>query len=211
MTSPREQGSTHERIEELLAWHVNGTLEAAEARAVEAHLAGCVACRAEAAYLRELAALVQAPEALPLSPGRGLAALEGRLEGGVRRLPRTRRPWVGALLVAQAAGILLLLGILVARRESGPPVYRTLTSPPQAGLALPRGGFHVLFRDGTSEEEVRELLTELRLAIVDGPSPVGVYTVAPRAKVTDGAALLAALRDHPAVRFAAPVTATQPP
>lgn len=48
----------HDEVRELLPWWANRTLEVDERRAVEAHLASCGACRAEAADERRLVALL---------------------------------------------------------------------------------------------------------------------------------------------------------
>ncbi|MGH9944664.1 MAG: zf-HC2 domain-containing protein, partial [Pyrinomonadaceae bacterium] len=58
---------THEETTELLTVHALDVLDADERRALEAHLAGCVACRAEAVAWREVAASLAyaAPEVVP--------------------------------------------------------------------------------------------------------------------------------------------------
>src|SRR6185503_8889039 len=60
--------AVHERVQELLPWYVNGTLDEREAREVERHLFSCPGCEKEAAQCRALAAAVSAPETEPWSP-----------------------------------------------------------------------------------------------------------------------------------------------
>lgn len=62
----------------------------------------------------------------------------------------------------------------------------------------------MIFNDGRSEREVRDLLAQLHLRIVDGPTDAGAYTLA----VDDSAgrdAVVAALRRHAAVKLVLPV------
>ncbi|HEX5758721.1 MAG TPA: zf-HC2 domain-containing protein, partial [Thermoanaerobaculia bacterium] len=53
---------THEQLERLLPWYVNGTLEAGERAALEAHLAACARCRGEVAREEGLAAALRGAE-----------------------------------------------------------------------------------------------------------------------------------------------------
>lgn len=199
--------SEHEEIWELLPWHVNGTLEEREARRVERHLAHCLPCHAELGRQRELASLVQAPEALPLSPGHGLARLEGRL-APTRRLTARRRSGWSWLALAEAAIIVVLLSAVFAQRRPPALPQATFETLGDAAPALDRASgpvYRALFAESASERELRELLAGLDLRIVDGPSPVGLFTLELTAGTRDPrapAAVLASLRAHDAVRFA---------
>jgi hypothetical protein len=51
----------HRRVQALLPWHVNGTLDQAEAARVEAHIDSCARCQADAALQRRLRALTDSP------------------------------------------------------------------------------------------------------------------------------------------------------
>jgi anti-sigma factor RsiW len=100
---------------------VDGALPAAEAEAVRAHLAGCAACRAEAARLRSAAALLGAlPPPPPPSPAFA-ARLEARLEaergrrrGVLARLLGERRRFV---LPAAAAAAAALVAVITIRSD----------------------------------------------------------------------------------------------
>src|SRR5262245_56700406 len=87
----------HRRAWDLLPWYVNGTLAAGERRAVEEHLAGCAACRDEAARCRETeAAVLAAGEVAPSPHPARLARLMERIEQAeadeaAARLPSGRR------------------------------------------------------------------------------------------------------------------------
>lgn len=201
----------HRRVFELLPWFANGTLEPAERRGVEEHLAACRECTEELARCRELAeavraATVPAPAPHPVQL-RGLLAridqLPARPPGWrarLRRLPTRGR--LGALVLLQSAAVLiLLLGPHVRTPASlDPAPYRTLSSatPAVAGPSL-----RVVFAEGATLGEIRVLLGELTGEITAGPSRHGVCTVRLGPGVEPETAL-ARLRSSSAVVFAEP-------
>lgn len=97
---------------------VDGALAPAEAEAVRAHLAGCPACRAEAARLRAAAALLAAlPPPPPPSPAFA-ARLEARLEaerargqGLLGRLLGRRARFALPLAAAAAAAVVAVVSV----------------------------------------------------------------------------------------------------
>ncbi|WP_413248668.1 anti-sigma factor family protein [Sinomonas flava] len=101
---------SHDDLRMSLGAYVLGALEPGEARDVEAHLAGCPACRAELASLETLPALLDAvplerAEALAHDGGRAPepAAAPGALLARVARRRRARTlAWAGALAAAAA-------------------------------------------------------------------------------------------------------------
>ncbi|HEY6097876.1 MAG TPA: zf-HC2 domain-containing protein [Anaeromyxobacter sp.] len=104
----------------LVSLHAAGALDAAETARVEAHLAGCAACRAEAGELAaalSLAALPPASEA----ERRALADLPGRTIATLRRSERRRsfakRVAVGFAAAAAAAALVLAPAVV---RKSAP-------------------------------------------------------------------------------------------
>jgi len=127
-------------MEVQLNEYVDGTLAASHRVAVEDHLAGCTACRAAVAELRELAAEARN---LPSSiePARDLwAGVEARI------VPKTWR----RLALTAAAVVALALGI-----------YRLL--PPSTALDRPAGVGWVALQadfDRSSDELSRTLETE---------------------------------------------------
>ncbi|NOU21058.1 MAG: zf-HC2 domain-containing protein, partial [Methyloglobulus sp.] len=50
--------SAHQELSELLPWYVNKTLQRAELKAVEDHLAVCLTCKRELIQLQKLAQAV---------------------------------------------------------------------------------------------------------------------------------------------------------
>ncbi len=214
----------HQAAWESLPWYVNGTLEGPELVVVERHVKSCVACRAELKYLRELGGLLHTAEELPLTPAQGLSAVMARIDTAERGEPARAelpsltqriRSWIEPLyqaspgirhaLLAQAAAILLLVGIIawtVAQAPSAP--YQTL-SDVGALPVDPRANLRVVFAPQTPESQIREILGSVRGEIISGPTPLGVYTVtAPVSEHPDhtAKAVLEELHAQPEITFA---------
>ena len=123
---------------------------------------------------------------------------------------RSLPPLIRWTLVTQSALTLMLVGLLVWQTPWAPErFYHTLVSS-SARTAPQRIQIQVVFADEITEKELRTLLTSVGGTIVQGPSALGVYTVAipltGRAPAQLGP-VLEVLRAHPHVRFAEP-TAT---
>jgi anti-sigma factor RsiW len=237
MTASADQ-RRHLRIQELLPWWVNGTLEEAEAAEVAEHLETCAPCREEEGRCRRLGALVAAAEEIapvphPTHLERLLSTIAEEEGGGRRRrwnalgLPR----WLQAtpatarwLLAAQGLAVLALAAgltvVLFAPRASDPsagdPVtveepaqFRALADPEPVEPSRP--ALRVVYSPGTAEAEIRDLLLELGAEIVGGPTRLGSYTIAvPGGVDADPVELvLDHLRGSPMVRLAEPVAARE--
>jgi len=183
----------HPDVWELLPWYVNATLEGPELERVTARLSSCPSCRAELDRCRELAAAIRAqPEpawtASPERLARGLArvhALErAKGQSGRESLFREIGRWLGLTpprirwVLAAEAALVVLLAVAVtwqatARLGSS---YRTLAGE-TAGRSAEAGDLRVVFAASMTERELRELLMRIDARIVDGPSPMGVYTL----------------------------------
>jgi hypothetical protein len=116
---------------------------------------------------------------------------------------RARRP---AALLAAAAGVILLLGAallatLPAARHGETAPFRTVS---EATTPAPAGAIRAVFAGEMTVSQLQALLDGTGLNIVAGPTASGVYTLGLSAEGGDGDAALAALRTHPAVRFAEP-------
>ncbi len=232
---------THRRIWDLLPWYVNGTLAAADQERVEEHAAGCRRCREEVETCRRTAVTVKglggvAPSPHPVQLQRVLARIDEaerrqgeereeprhaglRLLGGPGRAVRaliaaTPRPLRGAL-VAQAAMIVLLVGVLVwgelrPAPRPAPAVYQTLSDP---APAPPPGGtvaLRLMFSPRATEKEIRDLLLAVHGEITSGPSPFGVYTVEVTVAGNPESVVLTRLRSDSVVTLAEPVAGGAP-
>jgi hypothetical protein len=105
------------------------------------------------------------------------------------------------MLVTQGALIVLLVGVVAWQASPLSAPYRTL-SRAEDRASLGQAWIRVVFADDITAGELRMLLGSVGGRIVDGPSPLGVYTVA-----VAGAAstVLETVRAHPKVRLAEPV------
>lgn len=215
----RVDRTDHQATWESLPWYVNGTLEGTELEQVEQHVQSCVACRAELSYLRELGALVHTAEQFPLTPAVGLAALIERIDradsGAEAPFPRGIRSWMAPVyraspgirraLVAQAAAILLLLGLVAWTTGRQPAAVHHTLADVDAPVVDSRAHLRVVFLPDAPEARIREILGSVGGEIVSGPSALGVYTVAaPISGQPDEtvASLLATLRAQPEITFA---------
>src|SRR6202012_2249105 len=134
-------GDPHQQVQTLLPWYMNGTLDAGEVAAVEAHLAECGECRDDLAVER---AIGQDMAGVPLDIDRGWAAMRNRIERSPQpdaaspeeptNVVPLRRNWlqrsvpVRWALAAQAAAAVLILGAgpLMMPMAAPEPLYHAL-------------------------------------------------------------------------------------
>jgi hypothetical protein len=202
----RLRGSPHERVQQLLPWYVNGTLEADEAAMVEAHLAECAECRADLAAEQVLAREVAA---LPLDVEHAWSMLSERIDaaGPPRRLaepvPFLRRKvaigWALGGPLAAAAAVAFAVAVVPGVPSPAGQTYRALGSAPTAAP----GNALVMFKPDARDSDLRGALTKAGARIVDGPTASGAYVVriapAGRAQALDG------LRAVPQIVLAEPI------
>lgn len=194
----------HKTVIELLPWFVNGTLSEDERRAVEHHLRDCLPCRATLKDERRLAAAMQPGTTADEEAERNFHRLLDALDRGdlPRRNVSRRAPALPRTAAAAAALLLVAIGAVSwlitdrGRAPSEPAEYATAAdSPSESGRQV-----DIVFADGVTEAQIRDLLTTIGGTIVSGPSGVGRYTI----RVEDQEpldALIARLKKDPRIRL----------
>lgn len=215
MTNNRGAGeSDHEEVAGLIPWYVNSSLSDQERLKVDAHIAGCAACRAELLAEQQIFDRISGAPAVEYMPAASLKRLQARLDilqsptpaldaaespaAGIRRVPT--QGWKAASIAVMAISISLLLADrwVQFRAQQAAPSYRTVTSsPPRARDEVIRA----VFAPTITLVEMQAILEEAQLRIVSGPTEAGVYSLAANSGRPVRASL-ALLRQHPAVRFA---------
>lgn len=137
---------------------------------------------------------------------------------GLAGLLRATPPLARGALVAQLVLLVALAGLLVRQSplpdEATPasavtappaPAYETLSeSAPAPATPETTARLRLVFAEGTTEQEARNLLLGIRGQIVAGPSALGVYTVEVPAGPDPLEKVLAHLRAQPRVSLAEP-------
>jgi Putative zinc-finger len=139
----------------------------------------------------------RAPEASP-------EAGAGRRRGARASLLRATPVAVRWVLAGQVAALLALV-LLTVTFAFGParpgPRYVTLSAPSPAAV---RPQVRLIFSETATGKEIRDVLLRTGGRLVDGPSPIGAYTLELAAADSPGS-ILAYLRAQRIVRFAEPV------
>jgi predicted anti-sigma-YlaC factor YlaD len=158
-----------EDIAVLISLRAVGGLTDAESARVEAHLATCERCRAEADADAEVLALARLPpaseaeqRAAAVRPTRALAAFRGRVARRAR--------WVrySAVLAVAAAAVLAILAPAYLRRPHGPrqPTAAQVATWEAPDLQTLWDDTSVLDLDGTSSSDAADV-TDAALAAAD--------------------------------------------
>ncbi|WP_082579916.1 zf-HC2 domain-containing protein [Pelomonas sp. Root1444] len=191
----------HVAIQALLPWYARGQLGVEEMGEVQQHLLHCQACRNELAAELPMQTLLTMGDALPQGGDveAGLAKMRAKLP---RPAAATRAPrWMPWALGLQGAAVAMLLGLWLQARDDA-PAYQGLSAPvdsaPVAADAL------VMFKPGTSEQALRELLQAEGASVVAGPTETGAWLLRVQAQG------LAALRASPLVALAEPLQPGSP-
>jgi Putative zinc-finger len=221
----------HQLAAEQIPWYVNGTLEAAAASRLAAHLDGCAQCRGDYEAQVRLFEGMQADGTLVFAAEPSFQKLMGRIGDGadartllgdaptpaapVRSLPPRRRAsvgvtqWLAAAMVLEAVGLGYGAWAWHVHTASAAP-YATLTSAEPSYRSSAR--VRVVFRSGLSVQGLGVLLRQEGAHIIDGPTSANVYTLGFAGTALTPDVLerrAAALRANADVLFAEPQNAPQ--
>jgi len=219
----RLHGDPHKQAQTLLPWYVNGSLDPAEHAEVDAHVRDCPECQADLKLERALGAEIAN---LPIDMDMGWANLRARVlkqetvleqeeavqQGAASQPSRRasaawrqsraflRRPVaVGWAFAAQAASLILVVGVGAAFTLQTRPVYHTLGAAPSAAV----GNIVVVFKPTTPEQALRGALNQSGARLVDGPTVSDAYIL--HVKASDRATALTRLRADADVVLAEPI------
>lgn len=196
----------HDRVWENLPWFANNTLGDEERRESASHLSICLVCRREVDGLK---ALHEAMASRNLEPQceSALDRLHERLDESTRATPAV--PWAAAAVLAIVTGLAGLININsgLMGSVSGNNAYMTLGARTTQLIDNKIVTARIVFDEGVTEFQLRELLLSAEAEMVDGPTARGAYTIA-MPKVRRGEDLQAAvakLRDSDRVLFVEPI------
>ena len=185
----------HDEIIELLPWYANQTLDENERREVETHLITCPECAREVESLSTMQKAVvetenQEPSLPPLALNRALAQIEDYERtkapaGSAKRAPERRGWWMQwwestpffarGLIAAQICLVIALVSVAFYQRAHPSVIYITASGGTTENNDSAR--IVVRFKDGATEQEIRQLLLSIKGRIIDGPSAQNLYTV----------------------------------
>jgi hypothetical protein len=188
-------GDPHQQVQTLLPWYMNGTLDAGELAAVEAHLADCAECRERGwAAMRGRIERTPAPAPMPVPEEHGNVV-------PLRRTWLQRSVPVRWALAAQAAAAVLIVGAgrLMLPVAAPEPLYHALGSAPR----IAPGNMVVIFRPDTMERDLRGAMVASGAELVGGPTASDAYVLRVAGAQRDGA--LARLRANAHVMLAEPI------
>jgi len=196
---------THEEINLLLPWYLNGTLESEEKEAVKKHLSGCSLCTSEVEELQMLRnGIVRASERqnemMSVPVERMEQNIMDRIETFEESAANQRSSvspsssesvWsrIQGFLdgismpslspVAMAALFVIQFAIILGLAGTlyfSEPEYEVLSGNPQTA-EITGPVVMISFQDSATEKEIREILTSIDGRIIDGPKAGGLYVV----------------------------------
>lgn len=167
----------HSRVDRLLPWFVNDTLDHSEREQVERHLDACHACRSAASLLSSVQSTVRHSIATPMTPQPRTDSLLESIDRSESKAGRSRTIAVVAV-AASFAGAFLVVSLVLPDRDQEvtvPAHYETTTSP------APRSSMdYVLdlqFEAGTSIAAQEQVLQGLEAMEINRSGSSGTYRI----------------------------------
>ncbi|GJM15777.1 MAG: hypothetical protein DHS20C13_11040 [Thermodesulfobacteriota bacterium] len=200
-----DKNISHEEINLLLPWYLNGTLESEEKEIVKKHLSDCSLCHMEIEELKMLRSTVlEANEAqnemlsvpvekMEMNVMDRIDSFEESIEQKTQRVPidDTDSIWSkvqgffdGIALpslspVGMAALFVIQFAIILGLAGTlffTEPEYEVLSGNTQTEV-ISGPTIMLSFKDSATEKEIREILREIDGRIIDGPKAGGLYIV----------------------------------
>ncbi len=170
-----------EDIEALLPWYVNGTLSADEKEQVEQALKRSENLREELAFLQNVSSSVKA-ETPPEVSELGWRRLQKQIQKEESVQPdqdsvqKAKSNWFRPF-IASAAVVVIALQVNFSL-DPGKEDSTRLLSSPSVVLAEPHWRLQLEIADQATWEEVYALTNMLNASIIDGPSSLGIISIA---------------------------------
>ena len=132
-----------EQVRDEFIERLTGTLDPARAKAIDEHLAGCPACRAETERLREMWTEL-GTLTVPAAAG-GAGRVERLVDARSRsQLPTRRRAIRTAMLTLGAVAASLALGVVLGKRATGVATQPVLPEAPAVATAASKAKYVLL-------------------------------------------------------------------
>jgi len=132
-----------EHVRDEFIERLTGTLDPARAKAIDEHLAGCPACRAETERLREMWTEL-GTLTVPAAAG-GAGRVERLVDARSRsQLPTRHRAIRTAMLTLGAVAASLALGVVLGKRATGVATQPVLPEAPAVATTVPKAKYVLL-------------------------------------------------------------------
>lgn len=200
---------SHQEVSELLPFYVNGSLDDAERTQLDAHLRGCLTCRAELAGEQRLMQAFRRTDSDRQQVDDGFERVMARVRGsGAQPSQPAWRRWGRrglahaarrVAMVAMLAGVVFGIAHLEGNVGLVEPSFHTLSQ--DRGSVVGADVLYVAFDAKAPMTAIQEALAAVNGDVVSGPNRDNVFTVRVPASQVETA--VAALKARGGVRFAA--------
>ena len=189
-----------DRLKDLIPLYVKGLLSDAKRKEIESAIDACPSLRKEIDTWYAVEYAYQRIEgSLPQPSGSLYEKIAGRIgeaknPGLLHRIFAS--PTISLAIVTAQLLLILSLGFYILQEKHA---YKTMSAP-----SIKTGDYlmiNVIFREQSTESEIRELLLKINGRIVDGPTRSGLYIVGLKAR-QQGDSALETLRKSALVKMA---------